>query len=175
MLQPLLVFIKQMKKGWPMNVFFSRSILCLFVGLSIFSTACGRQISPEVYGSNAVGEASITLPGTILQVRMVKVQENEYIEHNRAGIIAGTFAGASAVNPHGTGRPLTTVTGAIAGGAAGAFTEKFLKNQMGVEYVIQLENGEVMSVVQGAKPLLELGQKVWLIKSNIRSRVIIRE
>ncbi len=147
---------------------------CAFA--SLFSS-CGREISSNVYASNAVGEVSRTEPGVIINLRHVTVQDSEHLQDNALGIIGGGVAGAYLGNMVGKGRgnTLATAAGGLAGATAGAFAEKALKTQDGIEYVINLENGDSRTVVQGPQPAFTVGQRVWVIESNQgRSRIIPR-
>ena len=147
---------------------------CAFA--SIFSS-CGREISSNVYASGAVGEVSTTEPGVIINLRHVSVQDSEHLQDNAMGIIGGGVAGAYLGNMIGKGRgnTLATAAGGLAGATAGAFAEKALKTQDGIEYIVSLENGLTKTVVQGPQPAFTVGQRVWVIESQQgRSRIIPR-
>lgn len=140
-------------------------------------TSCAREISSNVYSADHVGEASTTYPGVIIHARQVSVQENERLQENGLGIIGGGAAGALAGSQFGkgSGNTIATIGGALAGATAGAFAEKALKTQNGVEYVVQLDNGQSMTVVQGPAPAFSAGQNVYVIVGQKgRSRVIAR-
>ena len=146
------------------------------VALCGFSS-CARQISPDVYAAGAVGETSETYPGVIIHARLVNVQDKERLQENGLGIIGGGVGGVLAGSQIGKGRgnDLAMIGGAIAGATLGALAEKSLKEQNGMEYVVQLENGSTRTVVQGPQPQLSVGQNVYMIVSHAgRSRIISR-
>lgn len=148
-----------------------------FIACVVMLSSCAREISSDIYSANHVGEASTTHPGTIIHVRQVTVQENERLQDNGLGIIGGGLAGGYAGSHigKGEGNMLATVGGALAGATAGAFAEKALKTQQGIEYVVQLDNGQSMTVVQGPQPAFSVGQSVYvIIGQEGRSRVISR-
>jgi outer membrane lipoprotein SlyB len=140
-------------------------------------TSCARQISSDVYAAGAVGETSETFPGVVIHARTIMVQDKEYLEQNGLGMIGGGVGGAIAGSQigKGAGTDLAMIGGAIAGATLGAFAEKALKEQKGMEYVVQLENGSARTVVQGPNPQLSVGQNVYVIVSKEgRSRIIAR-
>ena len=117
----------------------------------------------------------MTYEGTITHMREVTVQDKERLEENGLGIIGGGIGGALAGNQLGKGKgnAMTTIGGALAGATAGAFAEKALKTQKGVEYIVQLDNGQMVTVVQGPSPSFSVGQKVFVIVGQQgRSRIV---
>lgn len=148
------------------------------VGAILFSSSCARQISSNVYSGGAVGEVSSTYAGTIISARVVTIQDQEYLENNGLGLVGGGVGGAILGSQVGKGRGNTaaTIAGGILGATAGAFAEQNLKSQNAMEYVVQLENGEAKTVVQGPEPQLGVGQRVWLMSSHQgRSRIVPRQ
>ena len=145
--------------------------------LMLLAAGCARQISSNVYSGHAVGEVSSTFAGTIIASRLVTVQDKEYLEENGLGVVGGGVGGAIAGSQIGKGRGngVATIAGALVGATAGAFAEKALKEQNAMEYVVQLENGDTRTVVQGPDPQYGVGQRVWLMVSHQgRSRVTAR-
>lgn len=150
--------------------------LLLLVGVSL-STGCARQISSNVYSARSVGEASETYPGVIISARTVAVEDQEYLGDNTLGIVGGGIGGAllGSTIGKGSGNTLATVAGGVLGATGGAFAEKALKSQQGMEYVVSLENGQTRTVVQGPDPQLSVGQSVFVMVSHHgRSRVVAR-
>ena len=151
--------------------------LCSVLATIALFTSCAREISSNIYSADHVGEASKTFTGVVISARQVTVQEKERLEENGLGIIGGGLAGAYAGSHvgKGEGNMLATVGGAVAGATAGAFAEKALKTQSAMEYVVKLDNGEAMSVVQGVQPAFSAGQNVYVIIGQAgRSRVVSR-
>ncbi len=158
----------------------SLKLMLLTLLIPVLSASCGRQIGSDIYSAESIGSSSTTYSGTILKSRPVQIQEGDYIGDNEAGGIGGGIGGAllGSQLSHGSGNVLSTVAGAVIGATIGAFSEKAIKKQAAIEYIISLDNGETKSVVQGPKPLFIEGQKIWLISSNNRknrSRIISRE
>ncbi|SCA58856.1 Outer membrane lipoprotein pcp [Chlamydiales bacterium SCGC AB-751-O23] len=140
-----------------------------------FLNSCASEISSGTYSDAQVGETSSTYMGTIIATRNVTVSGNDKIEDNGTGIMTGAIAGGLGGSNMGKGHGNTTATvgGALLGAAAGAFAEKKLKEQKGIEYVIKLESGTLKTVVQGPSSPIAVGQKVLLMEGNQgRSRVV---
>lgn len=146
-------------------------ITIISLGLTTF-TGCGRQISSNVYTADTVGESAQSFPGVVLQVRDVLVQDKERLEEHGLGVGAGGLAGGFAGSAIGKGKGniLATVAGGILGAIGGAYAEKALKEQAGVEYLVQLDSGEVRSIVQGPDPKFGVGQLVYVIESKAKAR-----
>ena len=156
-------------KGIVKTVIFSAAILLL--------NGCAREISSNVYEADHVGEAAITYPGVIVSARAINVQDKERLEENGMGIVGGGLAGGLAGSQFGKGDGNTaaTIGGALLGATAGAFAEKALKSQSGMEYTVALDNGQTTTVVQGPQPTLSVGQNVYvMVYQKGRSRVVPR-
>lgn len=150
-------------------------IIVSLIALSSLFASCARTISSDIYSANHVGETSKTYAGVIVASRIVTIQDKERLEENGLGIIGGALGGglAGSYVGKGTGNTLATVGGALAGATVGAFAEKTLKTQNGIEYVVSLDNGESVTVVQGPEPRLSEGQRVLVMVSKKgRSRVV---
>jgi outer membrane lipoprotein SlyB len=142
---------------------------CLLIG------GCARNIDTDTYDARSVGDTAYTSRCKVVNVRKVKVEEGDYLEDNKIGAVAGGVAGGVLGNAvgGGRGRPIAAAAGAIAGAAAGAYAEKSLKSQHGFEYVVELQSGEMRTVVQGSDVILAPGQSALLmVYKSGRSRLI---
>ena len=138
----------------------------------LLSTSCARQISSDVYTARQVGEVSTTLVGVVKNVREVRMEQGEQLEDNGLGIVGGGVAGGALGSSLGRGNFFPTAAGAIAGAVTGAFVEKKLKHQSALEYVVELDNGNLITVVQGQDQIFNIGQPVYVIVSQSgRSRI----
>ena len=152
----------------------TKLLFTLSISSLLLLSGCARQISPGVYHGAQVGEVSKTLSAVIVSARSVMVQEDEFLEDNAAGgVLGGVAGGAIGSNlGKGKGRAVGTVAGALVGAIGGAFAERELKKQQAMEYVVQLSNGEMRTIVQGPTPTLHVGQKVFLMYGQKgRSRI----
>jgi outer membrane lipoprotein SlyB len=79
------------------------------------------------------------------------------------GTASGAIIGSAASGGNGRGSALGTIAGAVAGGLVGAAIESNAAQQGGNEYVLQTENGNLMTIVQGLDPLFSVGQRVLIL------------
>jgi outer membrane lipoprotein SlyB len=153
----------------------NRILIACCCAVSVLLGGCARQISPNVYSEGSVGETSQTYRGTVISVRDIQVEGKEKLEENTAGMVVGGIGGALAGNQFGggTGNIATTVLGGLAGATAGAFVQKELEKQDGIEYTVELEDGSLRTVVQGPNPRYSKGQRVLLmVYVTGRSRIV---
>lgn len=147
------------------------SITCITIGL----TSCAREISSDVYAANRVGEVPTTYQGVIKNVRQVCVDASESLEDNQTGIVGGAIAGGLVGNAI-SGQFIPTAAGAIAGAVGGSLIEKKLKQQTALEYIVEIQNGALMTIVQGKDNAFCIGQPVYVIVSQCgRSRIISQD
>ncbi len=66
---------------------------------------------------------------------------------------------------------LGAIGGALIGGIAGDAAQAELSKQAGYEYVVQLDNGGLVTIVQGANELLVPGQKC-LVLYGRQARIV---
>lgn len=146
------------------------------VTLFLLFCGCARNISSSSYDAQTVGSVSETYECVVVQVKKVMVEEGDYLENNHTGALMGGIAGGALGNAvgNGRGRTVSTVAGALIGSYGGAMAEKALKNQEGLEYIVRLTSGKLVTVVQGLDNPLYSGQTAYLIISKGRSRVIPR-
>lgn len=136
-------------------------------------SSCATDIKSTSYSTASVGEASFTYQGTIINVRKIKVSDTNKLGQNQAGTTIGGVGGAAIGNILDNGGLMGTLIGAVAGGVGGAMVEQQLGTQEGMEYVIKLTNGQVLTVCQGLDTNFQAGQHVMVIVSHDgRSRVI---
>lgn len=139
-----------------------------------FCSGCAKDLGVKHYSDQTVGEASKTYRGTVLNVTKVRVGPDE-LGKSKAGAIVGGVGGAVIGSRFGRGGGALagTLIGAVAGAVGGAFAEKALKTQDALEYVVELDNKSLMSVVQGMDETFPKGARVLLIVGEKgRSRII---
>ncbi|MCW2245741.1 outer membrane lipoprotein SlyB [Azospirillum fermentarium] len=134
------------------------------------TAACAPNMSPDSYAAGAVGQVNRTVRGVVVSARPVAIGGTQSGLGAGAGAVAGGVAG-SAIGGNARANVIGAVGGAVIGGIAGAMAEDAATRQSGMEYVVQTENGALLTVVQGASPVLAPNQKV-LVIYGARSRVI---
>lgn len=140
----------------------------LFLSLT-FLSACAPNVSPDSYSVGSVGAVNRTVAGVIISARTVQIKGTTGVG-STAGAATGAVAG-SAVGSGTRANIAGAIGGAVVGGIAGALVEDGLTKQSGREYVIQTENGNLMTIVQGREPEYLVGDKVFILYGN-PSRII---
>jgi outer membrane lipoprotein SlyB len=136
---------------------------------------CASSLSPDTYTTRTAGSIHRVVKGRIVSARVVQVSDDwNSGDGGATGTLAGAALGALAGSQigHGTGSAAAAIGGAVAGGVLGNATQKGFTGQVGVEYVIKLRNGSMISVVQGPRPTLNRGQHVLIEYGYGRARVI---
>ena len=139
--------------------------LLVLATLPLFMTGCAPKLGGSDYSMADVGANSASLRGSIISIRVVNLVATDA---NKPGIGAGigAIAGGTTGYVVSNGGPFTSVAGGLLGGVAGHFAEQALTNQEGYEYTVQLDNGGVQTVAQGADPKMSVGQRVIVVLNN---------
>ncbi len=110
-----------------------KSILVVLIGLTL--TSCTKDLPPGEYDANEIGKIKKVIPGTIISKRPVNLhRQNTDTTNNRS-----------------------------AGNAEGNFIDGGYNQTRGVEYVIKLNSGSIISVVQSEDLKLKNKQKILVI------------
>lgn len=109
-------------------------------------TGCAQRQSQNVYKYDEVGKATAVTFGTIVSSREVDITG----ENTGTGALVGAAVGAGAGSYAGSGSGTAWAVGAglLAGAVAGAVAEQAMADRTGVEYVVMLQSGVVLTVVQ---------------------------
>jgi outer membrane lipoprotein SlyB len=122
---------------------------------------CARNISPNTYTGNDVGVVSIVKPGVIISKRTITINNDTGI-----GMLSGATAGGAAGSMIG-GNTATNVVGAVGGvvvgGIVGNAVDKAINTHQGYEYIIKLDAGPTISVVQEQQLQFNVNQRVLVI------------
>lgn len=146
-------------------------IMLVMVGVL---AACTGNIGANQYETSAAGQISSATAGEIINVRVVNVSSS-----NGAGELAGGIAGAAAGSMIGGNTAMHViggVGGAVLGGILGNAAQENLSSQSAYEYVVKLDNGKAITLMQGMDVELKVGQKVYVLDANLghRARIIPR-
>ena len=137
--------------------------------LAIILAGCATNISPKTYSVGSVGQVNRTISATVINAREVDVAGTQGLGAG-VGAAAGGIAGSS-IGSGGRENLIGALAGAVVGGIAGAAIERSATEQKGMEYVVETENGNLMTIVQGVTELFKEGQKV-LVLYGTPSRII---
>lgn len=130
---------------------------------------CQSNINSDHYSTSQTGRVSNVSQCTVLNVRYVGVNSDTG-SGTLVGSVAGGIAG-STIGGGSTAHTLGAVGGALLGGLVGSATEQGLSSQTAIEYVLKLDNGQVISITQGTAGALNVGQRCLVLFGN-PSRVI---
>ncbi|WP_420561668.1 hypothetical protein [Tepidicaulis sp.] len=122
-----------------------KSVLTVLV-CAVFLAACAQRQSQNVYNHSEVGKSSAVSFGTVVASRVVDVTG----ENSGAGALVGAAAGAGAGSYIGSGSGEAWAVGAglLVGAVAGAMAEQAMNDRQGIEYVVTLESGVTLTIVQ---------------------------
>ena len=145
--------------------------MLMVLGASVLALAgCASSISPQTYSVGSVGQVNRTISATVISVREVNVAGTTGVG-GTAGSATGAVLGSSVGGNDGRSNVVGAIGGAIAGGIAGAAIEANATKQKALEYVVETENGNLMTIVQGNQTVFSEGQKV-LVLYGSPSRLI---
>lgn len=131
-------------------------------------SGCGPSYSPDTYASNAAQQANKVEQGIVVGVRTVGVSASGTVG-TVTGAAAGGIAGAQVGN--GPVSAFSSLGGALVGGIAGSTVEHVQGDTTAFEYIVRKPNGDLVSVTQKDKTPLVLGQKVLVIAGS-QARVV---
>ncbi len=147
------------------------------------------QSDPNVYGPYETGQPAYTETGVITSARSVDINSNG---GTGIGAVTGAFAGGVLGAQLGPGRSsrrygrygyrhsssagvvsaLGAIGGALVGGLVGAAIERDVTRAKGTEYIIKLDDGQLVTIVQASEPL-DVGERVFVqIPQRGRTRVV---
>lgn len=140
-----------------MNVAFGicTGLLCALLA------GCTANISPASYSIGSVGQVNRTIAATVISARPVDINGTQGAG-GAAGGAVGAIAGSS-IGSGGRANAAGAIGGAVVGAIAGAAIEQATTKQTGAEYVVQTENGNLMTVVQGPTNPFIVGDKVLVL------------
>ena len=147
-----------------------RFIVALSLVAGMIGGCAAPNISPKSYSVGSVGQVNRTVSALVISAREVGVAGTTGIGGS-AGTAAGAVAGSAAGGNSGRGNIIGAIGGAVIGGLAGAAIEANATKQTAMEYVVETENGNLMTIVQGNDVLFSEGQKV-LVLYGSPSRLI---
>lgn len=144
------------------------SVLCIAVVLG--ATGCARSLSGDTYSREEAQRAMSFREGTIIAVRMVKLEGTNSSVGTGAGAVAGGVAGSGIGG--GRGAVVGAVLGAVVGGIAGAAAEEVYTRDDAWEITLRLDRGDSMVVVQAVgNDVFKPGERIRVLQSGGRTRV----
>lgn len=124
-----------------------KKLIAVITALSL--TACA-QPGQDRYGHRDVGKATIVKYGTVIDTRPVEITGENHGVGAAAGVGAGALAGSFVGS--GGGNIGAVIAGALIAGLAGHAIEQEIDDRKGIEYTIDLESGDAVTVAQNVNP-----------------------
>lgn len=146
------------------------SVVVVAVALSFAITGCASSTSGGSYSRNQVGSVNQAASGEVISVRQVQIEGTK----SGIGAGAGAIAGGAAASQIGGGRTenlIAGVAGALIGGLAGAAAEEGVTRGTGFEYIVRLDDGRTITVVQGGDVYIPPGSRVNVLYGE-RARIV---
>lgn len=147
-------------------------VLLLFIGLiscSSMERIAAESSDGNTYKTTEVGELSTVSEGVIIAIRKVTIAGSKGLGAATGGAV-GAVTG-STINKAETDRAIAGSLGALAGAVVGSMIEENLTEKDAFEFVIKLDSGRVVSLVQNTDQELKVGDNVYIIKSSEQVRI----
>jgi outer membrane lipoprotein SlyB len=142
--------------------------------LALLAAGCANPTSSR-YNSGDVGQIIETSEGTVLSSRIVEVKGGD---NSGYGAVAGGAAGATTSHVaigNSSASGLVTILGAVIGAGIGYLAEDSARSGEGIEYMIRLDDGRVVTLVQnreGEEAPIQGGTPVLVQYGNEYTRVV---
>lgn len=142
-------------------------LLVIFI-LSVLLIACAGPnpygASNQAYGTSEANRTLHVSNGIIIDLQGVTINSEGNLVGKAAGGLIGGIAGSGVGG--GRGSSIAAVAGAVVGGIIGNKAEALYNKANGVQITVQLDNGQVQSVVQEVSPavMFRKGDHVKLIQ-----------
>jgi outer membrane lipoprotein SlyB len=115
------------------------------VALMVSVAACSHP-SSTTYGDSEVGTTIETAQGSVVSSRVVDVAGEPGFIGAGAGAAVGAAGGGLAVN--GPASLLVAIVGGLVGAGIGYMAEKQIGDRDGIEYILQMDDGRLVTLVQ---------------------------
>ncbi len=138
-------------------------LLFLLAGASLL-TSCVSSRSAQVYSRDQAMQEMRVNYGTVQSVRNVQLEGTQ----SGIGAVGGGVTGGvlGSMVGGGRGQVLGAVVGALGGAAAGAMLEEGVTKKDALEITVELDSGEILSVVQEADLQFSPGERVRVLRAN---------
>jgi len=140
----------------------------IFLLLSL--CGCAANVNPNSYSVGSVGQVNRTVSAIVISVRDIDIAGTSGLGAT-TGVALGATAGSGMGNS-GRSNVAGAIGGALVGGIVGGAMEQGMTQQKGVEYVVETQNGNLMTLVQGAEPRFHEGERV-LVLYGSPARIIV--
>lgn len=135
-------------------------------------TACGIGNTNTTYERYDIGQQGTVSYGTIINMSVINTAGTSTV-----GTLGGAVAGGAAGSMIGGNTAVNIiggVGGALLGGMIGNAAESAITKDTAIEFIVQKQNGQIVSVVQSNELNLRVGDYVMLITTGGTTRIRMR-
>lgn len=135
---------------------------------------CGPHLGGHDYDASEARQSNSVYYATAISVQEVSINSDSGTRQAAGGLlgaIAGGVIGSTIGG--GSGRTLSTLGGALLGGAAGVGAGELTSRQTGLQITVRYDNGSEEVIVQGKDPYINPGQRVRIIVGADGSRRVV--
>ena len=140
-----------------------KAMIC---GLAVMSmvavSGCTSSMSGATYSRDQVRVAQEVMFGTVMSVADIQIEGTKSHVGSIGGAVLGGFVGRTMGG--GSGQDVATAAGALVGAGVGSAAEEGLTKSAGLEIMVKLDSGKVMTVVQKNDVLFAVGQRVEILR-----------
>lgn len=137
-------------------------LLLLSVGCLLLSGCATTDMAGDVYSRDHARTVHNVKVGKIIALKAVRIEGTK----SGVGAVSGAALGTAIGNTigSGSGKTVGQVGGAVAGTYLGSKVEEAISSQKAWEIIVELTDGEVLSVVQGATEKWTVGETVRVLE-----------
>ena len=162
----------KMEVTMKMQMIKKRAFIAIFLCLAIAAGGCAST-SGRSYTKDEARQVQSVQRGVILTIDEVTIEEDPgAVGMGLGGVLGGVLGSTMG---RGTGRILTTAGGAVLGAGLGALGEKALRTEKAYEFMIELEEGGTISVVQAIDDDYMAGDAVRILRSSGNRARVVRD
>lgn len=144
----------------------------LFAGAALAVTGCASNQGARDYKTSEVGQITRVEEGVIVSSEPVNIEGREGVIGAVTGAVIGGIAG-SQIGGDDASRTVGGVAGAVGGGVIGREIEKSATKKAGFRYTVRMNDGELITIVQGGDVAMANGTPVY-VQYGQRARVVPR-
>lgn len=147
-----------------------RPLTAVFVSLLLAVGGCAAS-GGKSYTKDEARQVQTVQRGVIVTIEEVTIEQDSSLLGPAVGGTLGGVIGSTM--GRGAGRILMTAGGAVIGAVLGAFGEKAVRTERAYEFMIDLDEGGTISVVQAVDGDYAVGDHVRVLRgSGNRARVV---
>ncbi|GAB1409780.1 glycine zipper 2TM domain-containing protein [Desulfovibrionales bacterium] len=139
-------------------------LLVVVMASTLLLAGCASSRSGQVYSRDQARQQMRVSYGVVLSVVSVQIEGTQ----SGVGAVAGGVTGGvlGSMVGGGKGRVLGAVVGALGGAAGGAVAEEAITKKDGLEITVELDGGEILSIVQEADVYFYQGERVRVLRAS---------